>query len=332
MTHRPLVADRRPTHRFSGPPLLSLLCVLLILIAPGCGQEPDNQAIDLTDLTPLPADRRQGVESEGVEPLRVAVSNVISPKATVESYGALLDYIAQKMARPVQLVQRRTYSESNELLRLGEVDVAFVCTYAYVVGHREFGMELLAVPRVQGETAYHSALIVPADSPTRSMADLKGAVFAFTDPLSTTGCLYPTHLVQQLGETPESFFARTFYTDSHDAAIRAVVEGVAGGAAVDNLVLGFARARDPQLGERVRVIHRSLSFAMPPAVVGPEMRPQLRARLEEILLGMDDDPEGRSALGELDIEGFALIDDDAYDSVRDLARTVGIGGIGDRGP
>jgi phosphonate transport system substrate-binding protein len=299
----------------------------LLLIASGCGQQPDSQAIDLTDLTPLPAER-----PEGVEPLRVAVSNVISPKATAESYGALLDYIGQKMARPVELVQRRTYSESNELLRLGEVDIAFVCTNAYVVGHREFGMELLAVPLVQGETVYHSALLVPVDSPARSMADLKGAVFAFTDPLSTTGYLYPTHLVQQLGFTPESFFARTFYTLSHDAAIRAVAEGGADGAAVDNLVLGFAQARDPHLAKRVRVIHRSPSFTIPPAVVGPEMRPELRSRLEEILLGMGDDPEGRQALGELDIEGFALIHDDAYDSVRDLARTVGTGGIGDGGP
>lgn len=147
------------------------------------------------------------------------------PKGTVESYQSLLDYLSAQLHRPVESVQRRTYAEVNDLVESGDVDVAFVCTSAYIAGYDRFGMELLAAPQVNGETVYYSLLIVPVDSPAQTLADLRGKVFAFTDPMSNTGRMYPTFLVNQLGNTPEEFFTRTFFTYSHDDAIRAVADG-----------------------------------------------------------------------------------------------------------
>lgn len=298
-----------------------LLSGLILLLVAACG--PATQpypAITLSDLEPLPA--YEGPAN--VVPLRVAIAAIISPQGTAESYAPLLDYLGTRLGRPIELVQRRTYAEVNDLIERGEVDLAFVCTRAYVMGHRDFGMELLAAPQVGGETVYYSLLIVPAESQARSMADLRGRVFAFTDPLSNTGHMYPTYLVQQLGETPATFFERTFYTYSHDDAIRAVAEGLAGGAAVDSVVYEFALAREPELGQRTRIIHRSPPFGMPPVVVNPDIRPQLRARLQEILLQMDTDAQGRAALAMAGFDRFVLIEDDAYDGVRELEQQVGL--------
>jgi phosphonate transport system substrate-binding protein len=250
------------------------------------------------------------------------VAAIISPKGTVDSYGALLDYLEAELDRPVELVQRRTYGEVNDLVQSGDVDVAFVCTSAYIVGHREFNMQLLAAPQVMGDTVYHSLLIVPADSPAQSMADLRGAVFAFTDPISTSGRNYPIWLVQQLGETPESFFSRTFYTYSHDDAIRAVADHVADGAAVDSLVYAYALEREPDLAQKTRVIHTSPAFGIPPVVVSPSARPQLVADLQDALLRMNKTAVGRAALQAAGMDGFVLIDDAVYKSVRELETAV----------
>ena len=297
-----------------------LIPLVILLLLTGCGlpQESTAPVINLSDLQPLPA------SSAGeVVPLRVAVAAVISPKGTAESYQPLLDYLSGKLDRPVELVQRRTYAEVNDLIESGFVDVAFVCTSAYVDGRERFGMELLAAPQVNGEAVYYSLLIVPKDSAAQSMADLRGKVFAFTDPMSNTGRLYPTYVVQQLGSTPDQFFARTFFTYSHDDAIHAVADGLADGAAVDSLVYDFVVARDPSLAERLRIIHRSPSFGIPPVVVGPGIRPQLKAELQSVLLNMDDDAEGRKGLEAIGVERFVLIDDSAYASVRDLVAAVG---------
>lgn len=257
-----------------------------------------------------------------IAPLKVAVAGVISPKSTVESYSALLSYLSDRLGRPVELVQRRTYLEVNDLLSKGIVDMAFVCTSAYIIGHDQFGMELLAAPQVKGETVYYSLLIVPANSLANSMADLKGKVFAFTDPISLSGRIYPTSLVQQLGSNPEQFFRQTFFTYSHDDAIRAVATGVADGAAVDSLVYEFSLALDPSLASKTRVIHRSPAFGIPPVVVGPQIRPQLKEELREILLGMADDIAGKAALQAIGVDRFVTITDSAYEGVRKLVDEV----------
>ena len=297
-----------------------LVFLLSLLFLVGCASTPAGPVIHLSDLQPLPAN-----PAGEVVPLRMAVAAVISPKGTAESYQALLDYLSAKLNRPVELVQRRTYAEINDLVESGYVDVAFVCTSAYLAGHDKFGMELLAAPQVNGETIYYSLLIVPTDSPaqTRSVADLRGKVFAFTDPMSNTGRMYPTFLVKQLGSTPEDFFARTFFTYSHDDAIRAVADGLADGAAVDSLVYDFAVSRDPSLGAKTRIIHRSPAFGIPPVVVSPNVRPQLKAELQSLLLSLADDLQGQRALQAIGVERFVVIDDSAYDSARELLKAVG---------
>ena len=296
------------------------LLLLLILVLTACSTIPQTEIagnVDLNNLQPLPTP-----EGHEAVPLRVAVAAVISPKGTLESYAPFLDYLEAKLNRPVELIQRRTYLEINDLIERGEVDIAFVCTSAYVEGHDTFGMELLVAPQVNGKTTYNSILIVPAESKVQSMSDLRGKVFAFTDPISLTGRVYPTSLVQALGFTPEEFFARTFFTYSHDEAIRAVASGVADGAAVDSLVFQFALARDPSLKDKVRIIHTSPDFGIPPVVVSPFTRPQVKAEIQSLLLSMINDPDAQAALLSIGVDRFVPIDDSAYDGVRALLNEI----------
>lgn len=294
--------------------------IFIVLTLTGCHSDittSSSSVIDLSDLEPLP------IRNDDIVPLRVSVAAVISPRGTAESYQPLLDYLSKALDRPIELVQRRTYQETNDLIESGEVDVAFVCTSAYITGHDEFGMQLLAAPEVNGESVYYSLLIVPTNSTTQVIEDLEGHVFAFTDPISYSGRVYPEYLVRQLGKRTELFFSRTFFTYSHDEAIYAVANGLADGAAVDSLVYEFALERDPTLSHRVRIIHRSPPFGIPPVVVSPNVRPQQRVLLQEVLLSMHENAEGQAALAALGLEQFKLIDDSVYNSAREIIDEVG---------
>lgn len=296
------------------PKIVAALLGMTIALL-GCVPQAPPAAVRFTDVEPT---LTAPYLASDTKPLRVAVAAVISPKGTVESYSELLNYIGRKLERPVELVQRQTYAEVNDLVQRGQVDLAFVCTSAYIAGQRDFGMELLAAPQVNGETVYYSLTIVPSTSPARSMFDLRGKVFAFTDPLSLSGRVYPTSQVHALGETPETFFERTFFTYSHDNAIRAVANQVADGANVDSLVYDFFAARDPEMARRTRVIERSPAFGIPPVVVNPQLHPQLKALLREILLNADQDAQGRAILKGLMIDRFVVVSDRIYDSARAL--------------
>jgi len=290
--------------------VLGLLLVAALLA--GCASRPAYPRVNLAEASLPPTPTTPAPHP----PLRVAIAAVISPKGTVQSYTPFLRYLAQRTGRSVELVQRQTYAEVNNLLREGGVDLALICTGAYVQGRRDFGMDLLVVPQVAGETVYYSYIIVPASSPAQGLADLRGKTFAFTDPLSNSGRLMPVYLLWQMGETPERFFRRTIYTYSHDNSLRAVAEGLVDGAGVDSLVYDYALRRDPTLAKRVRVIARSEACGMPPVVVHPSLDAGLKERLRDIFLTMHQDEAGRAALAELVIDRFVTIDDSAYDSVR----------------
>lgn len=254
--------------------------------------------------------------------LRVAIAAMISPETTKEYYGELMREIGKRLGRRTVFLQRKTYAEVNRLLELKEVDLAFVCAGPYVDGNQRFGMEILAVPVVDGKSSYRSLTIVHRDSDVRTFDDLKGRRFAFTDPDSNTGHLVPRYVLSQRATTPEVFFSETFFTHSHDNSIRAVATGLADGAAVDSLVWQFINEADSEMAGLTRVIYESPEYGIPPVVVHPNLSADAKRRFKEIFLVLDRDPNIEPLLRKLRIEGFAAGNDAAYDTVRDMRNWV----------
>ena len=247
--------------------------------------------------------------------LRFAVAPVLSPQATLENYTALASYLGERLGRPVELVQGRSYAEINALVRSGDVALALVCSGGYTVGRRDFGMEALVVPVVNGEKTYRSYLIVPSGSPVASWNDLRQRSFAFTDPLSNSGRLVPLYVLLQMGEIPERFFKNFIFTYSHDKSIEAVASGLVDAAAVDSLVYDYLVRREPSIAANTRVVWRSPPYGINPLVVHPAMAPALRLQLETILVGMDQDRQGQEVLRILGVDAFVRPDAGAYDLV-----------------
>lgn len=302
---------------------LQILMLLLAILVAGCAGSAQYKKVSLNPgAQDVPATPYQ----PGKTALRVAIAGVISPKETLRTYNQLLDYLGDKLDLPIQLVQRATYAEINELLRSGNVDLAFVCSEAYVLGNRDFGMEMLVAPEVRGEALYYSYIIVPLDSAVRQVQDLRGKTFAFTDPLSNSGRLAPTYLLFQMGETPESFFSKYVFTYSHDNSIKAVAEKLVDAAAVDSLVYDYTIAKSPEYSRKTRIIWKSPPYGSPPVVVHPALNAQFKSQMRGILLRMNEDEVGKAILQDLMIDRFVVPDDLAYEPIRQMDAKVRLQG------
>lgn len=249
-------------------------------------------------------------------PLRLAMGAMITPKEGYAYYQRLQGYVAKKLGRPIELVERENYAEVSRLLAKGGADVAFVCSGPYVKEKETSHMELLVMPVVKGEPAYYSYIIVPADSSYGELRDLRGKRFAFTDPLSHSGTLVPTYLLSLMDETPASFFGRYAYTYGHDTSIKAVADKLVDGAAVDSLIWEYLAVTTPVLTGKTRIISRSGPYGIPPVVVRSGLDPELKRRLAEIFMSAAADPEGKNILKGMMIEKFVPGDDANYDSIR----------------
>jgi phosphonate transport system substrate-binding protein len=293
---------------------LPLSFALLLL---GCTRESDTIVVDFHKTTPA---KKPSQEQPLSPSLRVAVGAMISPKETFVYYRQLIDYIGRKTQSPIELVQRKTYGEINQLLGRGEIDLAFICSGPYAGGKEEHGFELLAVPQVQGRYFYQSYLIVNINQPYQTLDDLRGRVFAFTDPESNTGRLAPTYWLKQIGEEPERFFSKVIFTYSHDNSILAVGRGLVDGAAVDSLIWEYFRNVNPELTHPTRIIKKSEPYAIPPVVASASFPEEKRRQTRNLLLSMHLDAEGRRILDGLMIDRFIMPPSDWFDSVKQIQR------------
>lgn len=230
-------------------------------------------------------------------------------------------YLEERLGRKVEFVQRGRYRETVELLRNGHLEAAWICGFPYVRFRSE--LRLLAVPVFEGKPLYRSYLIVPAaDDKTRSILDLRGKVFAFSDPDSNSGFLYPSYVLHNAHERPETFFKRAFFTWAHRKVVDAVSSRLAHGGAVDGYVWETLRRASADLTSGTRVVSKSPEFGHPPIVVRANLAPGLAQELRAAFTGMAGDAEGRALLASLNLDGFAPGDDRLFDSIDSMWRTV----------
>ena len=241
----------------------------------------------------------------------------LTPTFPNDQYRALEDwrrYLEQRLARKVEFVRRDSYIEAMDLLRLQKVDFAWICDYPFVFFKGQ--TKLLVVPMYKGRPYYRSYLIVPAsDRDTRSIAQLKGQVFAYADPYSNTGYLTPRYELQKMGQDPSRFFSKTFFTWGHRKTIEAVAAGLAQGGAVSSHVWDTLAKVKPELTAETRIVAKSAEYGFPPFVARSAIGDTEFRGMQQALLAMGGDAHGRKLLAGLNLDGFVVGDPHVYDPV-----------------
>jgi phosphate/phosphite/phosphonate ABC transporter binding protein len=235
-------------------------------------------------------------------------------------------HVGARLGRTVEFVGDIPWREREQQFDDGRIDVAWICGLPYVwrADQEDPPIELLCAPVMAGEryggrAVYFSEIVVEADSPFRSFADLRNASFAFNEPHSHSGySIVQAHLAD-LGET-QGFFGRVVESGAHQTSLTWIAEGRIDASAIDSTVLGQVTAADPDLCRRLRVIETLGPSTIPPWVVQRTLPEALRSALRETLLTMHDDPRGRAILAGAGMERFLPVVDTDYDDIRAAAR------------
>lgn len=231
-------------------------------------------------------------------------------------------YLETRLKRPVEFVQRDRYRDTMDLLQQQKIEFAWICDYPYVMLKKE--VRLLAVAVNEGKPTYRSYLIVPAqDTHTRSVNDLKGGVFAYADPYSNTGYLVPRFEIKRIGADPATFFKRTFFTWSHRKVIDAVAAGLVQGGSVDSYVWDVLSKVRPDITAKTRIAWKSEEFGFPPIVAHSGVPEADFVLMQNVLMNMKDDAQGRALLTRLRLDGFIVGSPRLYTGVADMMRVFG---------
>lgn len=287
--------------------------IVVIFLAAGCDTGAEYKSINLT---PKMESQTLSVSENNEKKLRVAVAAMVSPKETLIFYEALLKYIGEQIGYKINLIQRKTYSEVNELFPKKRIDLAFVCSGPYANDREKYRFEGIATPVVRNKPFYQSYLIVHKDAAYQTLSDLEGKIFAFTDPDSNTGSLVPRFWLHEIGQSPSTFFDRIIFTYSHDNSILAVAKGLVDGAAVDGHKWEFYQSKNPYFTSKTRVIKKSDFYGAPPLVVSAYLPPDLKKAIQNAILTMHLTDDGKTILKNLMIDRFDPLRPEWYENVQ----------------
>ncbi|HHX73923.1 MAG TPA: phosphate/phosphite/phosphonate ABC transporter substrate-binding protein [Firmicutes bacterium] len=257
------------------------------------------------------------------ETVRIASVGSASARCTIAYYDSFLSYLEKQAGIRTELVLRKSYREIIDLLLSGQVEFAFISSSLYVTDTAGDKLELLLIPQPACDITYTSCIFVHHDSKLNTLAELRGKTFAFTDPDSALGCLYPTYLLKLYGESPESYFSSYHYVYSVDYAVRCVASQLVEAAAADSLHLQYLLCNDRELKDKIKIIHTSGYLPLDPLVAGDSLAPEVKEKVISLLLAMHEDVEGMEILAQLGFSRFTTARPEDYDIITKMATTLG---------
>jgi len=243
-------------------------------------------------------------------------------RAMIANSQKMMDMLAQALGMPVKPFVAADYNGVIEALRAKRLDVAYLGPFSYVLGTTVADIEAFAVAETKkaGRTSYHSQVIAHKDSGIKSVADLKGRTFAFVDPSSTSGHLFPKAGLIKAGFNPDKDFGRVIFSGSHDSNAIAVQNKKIDAAAIADRILDAAIAKGLARREDIVKVWESDPIPESPTVWRKDLDPVLKKKVQAAFLQVKNIPW--SDQGELN--GFHPTNDAAYNVIRDAAKALNL--------
>lgn len=244
--------------------------------------------------------------------------------AAADDFANLL---SQQTGYTVQAVVEICRGDVLDKLGTGEIDIAPISSFDYVLGTQKYGIQAKLATVRFGQPFFRSQFNVRSDSGYTSILDLQGATYTASDPDSTSGYMVPYLVISKTtGMTPAAFFSQVNFSGSHSQVIKDVYNGTV------DVGSTFEDARDNVIGELpdvksvVSILDFSENIPNGPWVVRSGLVPTVEQTLLNgitIVVASQGGQDALVTLG-LQMEGVMPTDDSAYDIYRELAATFDI--------
>jgi len=243
-------------------------------------------------------------------------------RAMIAQSQAMMDKLSQALGMTVKPFVAADYNGVIEALRSKRLDVAYLGPFSYVLGTTIAPIEAFAVAETKraGRTSYQSYIIAHKDSGIKTVADLKGKNFAFVDPSSTSGHLFPKAGLIKAGFNPDKDFGRVIFSGSHDSSSIAVQNKKIDAAAVADRILEAAFNKGIAKREDIVIVWKSEPIPESPTVWRKDLPEDLKKRIQAAFMEVKDIPWSDQGI----LNGFHPTNDAAYNVIRDTAKALNL--------
>ncbi|MEA2782437.1 MAG: phosphonate transport system substrate-binding protein [Rhodospirillaceae bacterium] len=220
--------------------------------------------------------------------------------------------LERRLHMPVEVIVGTDYAATVEALRFGRIDIAYLGPVTYVLGRERAEIEPFAKPMHAHGATFRAVIITAADSPVKSLADLRDKSLAFGDVASTSGHWVPRYMLHVAGLNSGVDYHPQFL-GSHDAVALAVSHRIVAAGGLSEPIFKTLVAAGKIDPTSVRVIAESPQIPEYVWTFRVGLSDELRRRVTDAFLGIHD-PD---VLNVFQARGFVPAHDEDYQIVRD---------------
>lgn len=265
---------------------------------------------------------------------RYGVQSVETQSAAMTRYERFSDHVKETLGVDLDLYLASEYSGVIQAIAAGQIEVMDMGASGYAAAWIETngGVEPLVVPQeTDGSIGYYSVMFVRADSDIETFEDTKGRSFAWADPNSSSGYLFPLVSLRGRGIEPEEHFSNVVFSGGHEQSIIGVLDGAydiavtwtndpekhTRGGIHMMLERGLLEAND------IRIIWQSDLIPNPVIAVRSDVPQEMKDDLRNMFLNMREDaPEVFAEVARGESAGYVEVDHDVYQIAVDLRRQL----------
>jgi phosphonate transport system substrate-binding protein len=260
------------------------------------------------------------VQSPGVDAQEAYAFNVLNQRTialTAQYWNPILTHVSRKSGVPLELKLAKTAKEGNAIAEMGKYD--FLYTNHFFTPERDrLGYKVIARPAGPG---IRSQIVVPVDSPIRSLEDLQGKEVAFVSPDGFTGYWLPMDALLSAKVN-----VKVVFTGNQEASSAQLKVNKVAAAGVNSSIMARYGRRE---SFEYRALWTSDIYQDLCIMANPKVPADKVAAIKAAFIDMVSDPEGRQILqagadllksnGEL---GFVAAENRDYDNYRRFYRTT----------
>lgn len=274
-------------------------------------------------------------QTNEITEFRIGILGGENAQDRLNSYQCLADYTTEELGVETKLFAPADYNGVIQGLLGGTLDMAWMGASGYAavyIQDPEAVEPVLVKINLDGSYGYHSIGFARKDSGIASLEEMKGKVFGFGDPNSTSGYLIPSiEIPQEAADiTMESgdYFGEVKFTGGHEQTIVAVANGDIDGGVTwadgqgnweDGYNSGALRkAVDAGLVDMNDLVEiwRSKPIPEGPVVLRKALPEEIKAKMTTLVDNLyETDPDCAYGVAAGESLGFDPITHDAYVSI-----------------
>jgi len=287
--------------------LLILTSAILAALLVGCSQLGASRALGSPDM-----------------PIRMAIVPFIESGRLVKGMQLLSEELKKETGLSFTGDVPTSYAAVVEAMCAERVDIGWVSPLAYILAHEKCGADMSLVSVTRVGTSYWGVIVTRTDSPIQKVEDLKGKRFAWVDPGSTSGYLFPRAMIQAKGLKLDDLGQQVF-AGGHDKVGLAVLQGQVDAGAMGKDSIPRLNAVYPNAEQEIRIVEQSEDIPNDGVAFRKGLPQDVVQKVRQALLKISSTEAGQKLFEEaIGTRGVAETTDGAYDPVRKSASVLGL--------